>query len=727
MFARRTKRPRRRGLARRLRCPLTLVAAVTMTAAGAGTASAGTTPIPIDPGGGPCAHVTTGSVSVSAPSIALGQATAVHWSLHPAPGCAPTVVRVMYRDATTQTVIDTGLRGSTGSGSDTPQSSGSYFLEAFINGWFADFGSAPVTVELPVVNGRPTVEITQPRQNTLFAQAVGVPNAVVRIAGSVNLDLSWMTDVLVAPGVQIIGERTAFPRGPRLFTGSFPAHLLDIGQPDRPSDGVQITGIRFDGGESSDPCDSAGVEDADAILVVSSQSIEIDHNEFYRWRGSTVHVADPAGRINKDNAGTVWVHDNFFHDNQHPTYCGLNPFGSGHGGGYGVSVSGGAFALIERNVFDRNRHAIAGHGGPGDGYFAYRNLFLYPGVDDEKVSITNYNHQIDMHGSQTCGHGESFNCGPAGEYIEVAFNTVVSPASDAIQLRGTPSDPGGMSVYGNVFAQDRDSALTQTESGLHDNGGNIYDGAAYLLLTFANDAGDPGGTGCDFDRDGMTDAFRATGVTWWYFSSLLGHWVYLNFSSGGLAKSDTTLQDVNGDGRCDVTTSAGAFDTPSGAPFDLAQPADQVATVGHPASLQLSRSGSGALTWGATGLPPGLAIDAASGLISGTPDQAGTYTVTFGAGDARGATVNGVFRWTVTPDLRVVPDLDGDTLTAASQHLQAAGLVLGSAGTVRTDDKSLNGLVASQAFSPGTQIPAGSAVGVKLGHYQPLMCGPHPC
>jgi len=79
------------------------------------------------------------------------------------------------------------------------------------------------------------------------------------------------------------------------------------------------------------------------------------------------------------------------------------------------------------------------------------------------------------------------------------------------------------------------------------------------------------------------------------------------------------------------------------------------------------------------------------------------------------------------PDLRVVPDLYGDTLTAASQALQAAGLVLGSHGLVATDEKAMNGLVASQALSPGTQIPVGSAVAVNLGHYQPLMCGPHPC
>jgi PASTA domain len=79
------------------------------------------------------------------------------------------------------------------------------------------------------------------------------------------------------------------------------------------------------------------------------------------------------------------------------------------------------------------------------------------------------------------------------------------------------------------------------------------------------------------------------------------------------------------------------------------------------------------------------------------------------------------------PDLRLVPDLGGDTLTAASQHLQAAGLVLGSHGFVATDEKSMNGLVLSQAVSPGTQTLAGSVVGISLGHYKPLTCGPHPC
>jgi hypothetical protein len=516
--------------------------------------------IPIDPNGGSCASTSTASLQVSPQSIRLGQTTSVSWAFHPGAGCVATVVRLLFRDAIQGTVADTGVRGPSGSATLAPQSSGTYFLRVVINGWFTDYGSRSVAIELPTVNGRPTVDITQPGQNALFAQAVGARDAMVRIAGNVNLDLSYMDHIYVAPGVQIIGVRSQNPRGPRLFTTTFPRSLLDIGNSVEPSDNVRITGIRFDGGESDDPCDSAGAENANAISLLSSQGVEVDHNEMLRWRGAGVAVSDAANRINLDNARTVWVHDNYMHDNQHPGYCGPNPLGSGHAGGYGVSVSQGAFALIERNVFDQNRHAIAGHGSDGDGYLLYRNLFLRPGVHNVKLHITTYNHQIDMHGQQTCGIGEDWNCGRAGEFMDVGWNTVVYSYSDAIQLRGTPSDPRGMSVHNNVFAQYRSSALTQTETGLHDDGGNLF-GVSDPISSLFRFQADAAAT-CDFDGDGSNDRFWATGATWWYFSSLSGHYQFLNQSSLGTL-GQHTLSDVNQDGLCDVTTPDGqTFLTP---------------------------------------------------------------------------------------------------------------------------------------------------------------------
>jgi hypothetical protein len=138
-------------------------------------------------------------------------------------------------------------------------------------------------------------------------------------------------------------------------------------------------------------------------------------------------------------------------------------------------------------------------------------------------------------------------------------------------------------------------------------------------------------------------------VTWWYFSSLVGHFVYLNQSSTNPFNSDFTFSDDDGDGRCDVTTVQGTFATPSGAPFDVTRPADQVSTVGLATSLKLSQVGPGSLTWALTGQPPGLSMDERSGRISGTPVVAGSYSVRFGASDENGDTVYGFFHWAVNP------------------------------------------------------------------------------
>lgn len=93
-----------------------------------------------------------------------------------------------------------------------------------------------------------------------------------------------------------------------------------------------------------------------------------------------------------------------------------------------------------------------------------------------------------------------------------------------------------------------------------------------------------------------------------------------------------------------------AFGTSTGNTVTVTDPGDRTATVGTATSLQIVASdsaGGQVLAYGATGLPPGLSIDRGSGLISGTPTTAGTYSVTVTVTDATGASGSARFTWTV--------------------------------------------------------------------------------
>ena len=83
----------------------------------------------------------------------------------------------------------------------------------------------------------------------------------------------------------------------------------------------------------------------------------------------------------------------------------------------------------------------------------------------------------------------------------------------------------------------------------------------------------------------------------------------------------------------------------------VSNPGNQSSTVGSAASVQVAASDSASgqtLTYSATGLPAGLSINSATGLISGTPSTAGTSSVTVTATDTTGATGSASFSWTVS-------------------------------------------------------------------------------
>lgn len=486
-----------------------------------------------------CLDGITGSLRATPTSIALWTSTTLSWNVTVPTGCSS--IRLYLGS---QVVARAGML------TVQPMASTVYRLRAVYSGsGEREVVTAPVTVVLPVdpaSPGRRLVSIDASNWVPLLMQALRTENTTIVVANHVDMNLSNRESIRIASGVVLRGGRTSRDPGPRLYTTTRPKVLFDID-----GDNVRISGVRIEGPdhfgvvpEDDEPDKGVG------ILVYSDINIEIDHNEIYGWSQAAVRVNDCDGKdwcpslngrmLPSENPNAVRIHDNYIHHNQHE---GKN--------GYGVALHYGAYVLIERNVFDWNRHAIAGDGSSGTGYAAYRNLVLKNGGYHDTYCAPfvvcpigvpvhhHYTHQFDMHGTDTCGIGH-LNCGDAGYSMYIRHNTFLYTAGNAIKLRGIPEV--GMFIGANVFAHDRfyDDAVVQTEQiGAYAEPGNV------LGVDASTELGS-----CDFDGDGTDDSFMATGATWWYSSAGEMPWTYLNTSTVRL--SEMSLGYFDGDNRCDV-------------------------------------------------------------------------------------------------------------------------------------------------------------------------------
>jgi hypothetical protein len=232
---------------------------------------------------------------------------------------------------------------------------------------------------------------------------------VIYVAPNAEIDLTGHVGLSIKANVTLAGNRGVDGSpGPLIYCNEYDTYGLFSLQ----GEGARITGIRLRGPDPDILDGPYGRPNSKGISADAS-SVRVDNNEIYNWSYAGISV--------EQHAKDVHIHHNRIH---HVRRASL---------GYPIVVNRG-FALIEANIFDYYRHAIAATGYSGSGYEARYNLVL-PNATS---------HVFDMHGgADFCPKRASGSCSFAeqimgGEYVIIHHNTFMATHTKAIVLRGIP-------------------------------------------------------------------------------------------------------------------------------------------------------------------------------------------------------------------------------------------------------------------------------------------------
>ncbi len=370
---------------------------------------------------------------------------------------------------------------------------------------------------------------------------------VIYVDDSARINLSEIWDLPIKENVTLAsGRGNNGSLGALLYTSTKEKNkLLQL------KTGARVTGLRLEG--PSIVIDGPGMcyNDAQGILISDTQNVEVDNNEIYAWPTAGVEVL---------GSKNIKIHHNHFHHHlriERSNNCGHYALG------YGVVADTSQNVIIERNLFDHNRHDIASSGSITDDteYLARYNLVLGGAVG----------HNFDVHGGGDRSSREDYN---AGSYFEIEHNILTQKNHYGVAIRGIPLIKA--SIINNEFPhRNESSAIIQkkcSKNEMHqcdfyknmvayDNKFNV----SYPKRWFVSFSGEtfwrfrkfepshPKHVGWgDFNGDGKQDAFRTTGGLWQVSLSGRENWKKWNVSNVTL--NNIRFADFNGDGKTDVFT-----------------------------------------------------------------------------------------------------------------------------------------------------------------------------